>query len=163
MTHVDLSALTDEQAALLLTVPDGAISISTGGVAAIRAEKLATYERGRPRREDGGIIISEKLGLTLKEAMNDRAKTHSMPPVGTRYTNAHGVEWRVESYDFFVASTTFARYPGDCGYLPVVNPQNPSKRLQSFISEVDRCTTRWVLFLDTMPTAQTAAMGGSED
>ena len=58
MKHVDLSALTPEQVSVLLAVPGSAVSANREKIAAIQAEKLARYERGRPFRENGALYIS---------------------------------------------------------------------------------------------------------
>jgi len=114
MKQADLSALTPEQVSILLAAPSDAILADREKVAAIQNEKLARYERGRPFRENGTLYISEKRGLTREEALNDTAKIHDMPPVGTRYMGAQGIEWTVTDYGHFVAPATMARYPNDC-------------------------------------------------
>jgi hypothetical protein len=58
-----------------------------------------------------------------------------------------------------VAPTTLARYPGDCDFLPIVKPHNISQRLSKLMYEVDCCTSKWVLLLDTMPTSHPFGLG----
>ncbi|HEX5324418.1 MAG TPA: hypothetical protein VFW40_11570 [Capsulimonadaceae bacterium] len=120
---------------------------------------MAAYMESRPRRVGGGIVISDKPGLSLEEALNDRASLAGMPPIGTVRTNIHGIEWQVVDYDFFPTPSTFARYPSDCDYLPIVAPGNISQRLQDFIAETDRCTSKRMFFIDTMPDAHPFRLG----
>ena len=119
------------------------------------------YAQGRPRREAGGIVISDKLNLTAEEALNDRASLHGMPPIGTTLTSEPGIEWNVVMYGFFPTPTTFARYPNDCDYRPIVlpDPDKMSCRLRDFINETDRCTSKRILFLDTMPATHPFKLG----
>ena len=156
---VDLSALTPEQVSILLAAPSDAILADREKVAAIQNEKLARYERGRPFRENGTLYISEKRGLTREEALNDTAKIHDMPPVGTRYMGAQGIEWTVTDYGHFVAPATMARYPNDCDYLPIVMPLKVSPRLKKLFYEVDHCTSKFVVLLDTMPAVHPFGLG----
>lgn len=159
MKLANLSKLTGDQISSMLVAAGSARGAGTDLSRGSRSERLAKYEQGRPYRENGALYISKKHGLTLEEALNDTARIHDMPPIGTRYQNSYGLEWAVENYAYFVAPTTMARYPGDCDYLPVVYPQNPSMLLQSFIAEVDHCTTRWILLLDTMPAVHPLGLG----
>ncbi len=159
LNNADLSALTSDQIAVLLIASDPSSDISAARIAAIQAEKLAKYERGRPFREDGILYISKKRGLTLEEALNDTARIHGMPPVGTRYTGAAGIEWTIADYGHFVAPPTMARYPNDCDYLPIVMPNNPSRRLMRLFYEVDHCTSKRIVLLDTMPEKHPFGLG----
>ena len=159
LKNADLSALTPEQVSMLLVAPSDAILADREKVAAIQNEKLARYERGRPFRENGILYISEKRGLTREEALNDTAKIHDMPPVGTRYMGAQGIEWTVKDYGYFVAPLTMARYPNDCDYLPIVMPLKVSPRLKKLFYEVDHCTSKHVLLLDTMPSVHPFGLG----
>jgi hypothetical protein len=111
---------------------------------------MVAYAKGRPRREEGGIVISERTDLTPLQALNERAKLHDMPLIGSTMINQYGIEWVIASYDFFRTPTTVARYPGDCDYLPIVYPHNASERLKDFMSETDRCTSKRIVFVDTM-------------
>ncbi len=159
LKNADLSAITSEQISALLAAPERMNSTGSRGVAAVQAEKLARYERGRPFRENGVLTISKKRGLTLEEALNDTAKIHDMPPVGTRYPGAEGIEWTVKDYGYFVAPPAMARYPGGCDYLPIVRPHNISEKLRRLLFEVDRCTSKSVLLLDTMPKKHPLGLG----
>jgi hypothetical protein len=122
-------------------------------------DNMIRYVKGRPRREDGGIVISETPGLTLEEALNERAALHGMPPIGTQITSECGIDWAIIDYDFYRTPTTFARYPGDCDYLPVVAPLNISQRLKDFIAETDRCTSKRIMVINTMPEAHPFKLG----
>ncbi len=158
--NIDLSGLTPEQISNLLTsFLGGSAPNDTMEIAAVRAEKLARYEQGRPYRENGVLYISKKQGLTLEEALNDTAKIHDMPPVGSRYPGAGGIEWAVMSYGYFVAPPTTARYPDDCDYLPIVMPHNISQRLIQLLYEVDHCTSKQIVLLDTMPEKHPFGLG----
>ena len=159
LNNADLSALTSDQISILLAVPEVAISASKENLVAIQAEKLARYEQGRPYRENGKLYFSKKRGLTLEEALNDTAAIHGMPPVGTRYTGAAGIEWTIADYGHFVAPPTMARYPNDCDYLPIVMPNNPSRRLMRLFYEVDHCTSKRIVLLDTMPEKHPFGLG----
>ncbi len=159
LKNADLSALTPEQISALLAFPGSAVSAGREKIAAIQAEKLARYEQGRPFRENGTLYISQKRGLTLEEALNDTAKIHDMPPVGTTYTGTGGIEWKVVDYGHFVAPPTMARYPDDCDYLPIVMPLKVSPRLKKLFYEVDHCTSKRVVLLDTMPSLHPFGLG----
>jgi hypothetical protein len=52
-----------------------------------------------------------------------------------------------------------ARYPNDCDYLPIVKPHNVSQRLLKLLYEVDHCTSKYVLLLDTMPSVHPFGLG----
>ena len=120
---------------------------------------MLAYAKGRPQREDGGIIISDTPNLTLEEALNERAALHGMPPIGTQFTNKYGLGWCISFYEFYRAPATFARYPGDCDFLPNVVPLNFSQRLKGFLVETDHCTSKNIVFLDTMPSVHPFRMG----
>jgi hypothetical protein len=121
--------------------------------------QMVAYAQGRPRRVDGRIVISENRHDELLDALNDRASLHGMPPIGTRLANKYGLESVVVDYDFFPTPTTFARYPNDCDYLPIIAPLNISQRLTDFINETDRCTSKRIVFLDTMPDVHPFKLG----
>ena len=159
LKNANLSALTPDQIAVLLAVPSEAHRPNLDRLAAIQAEKLRKYEQGRPYREDGILYISKKCGLTYVEAVNDTARIHSMPPLGTRYAGAGGLEWTVVDYGHFVAPPTMARYPDDCDYLPIVIPCNVSLQLDKLFYEVDHCTSKRIVVLDTMPHVHPFGLG----
>jgi hypothetical protein len=121
--------------------------------------EMVAYAHGRPRHLNGRIIISEKKCDTLLEALNERASIYGMPPIGTCRSNKYGLDWVVADYDFVPTPTTFARYPNDCDYLPIIAPLALSQRLLEFINETDRCTSKQILFLDTMPEVHPFKLG----
>lgn len=113
--------------------------------------RMKSYVDGRPRWFDGQFVISEKPGLeTVEEKLNDRANLHGMPPIGARRTSHAGMEWEVLNYGLFVPPSNIAVYPNEYNFLPVLWPLNPSQLLTDLYLEVDRCTSKDIIFVDTM-------------
>jgi hypothetical protein len=52
-----------------------------------------------------------------------------------------------------------ARYPNDSDYLPLVWPTGISERLAKLLSETDHCTSKHILFIDTMPAVHPLNVG----
>ncbi|MCC7103327.1 MAG: hypothetical protein IT206_09660 [Fimbriimonadaceae bacterium] len=76
----------------------------------------------------------------------------SLPVVGSRLRNRHGIEWIVDGH---VRTSSLGTLLGDESELtayPVIFPQNLSDRFVELLNEVARCTPKVILPLDTMPT-----------
>lgn len=91
----------------------------------------------------------------LRENRNMLAVRHGLPPIGATMSNQHGIDWRVDGHFFAPTLATLARGPlvadNPCDLFPVLRPQNFSPRLLEFIAETDRCTSKQLLLLDTLP------------
>ena len=99
--------------------------------------------------------LSQEIAL-LKETNNQIAVRHGLPPVGSTMINQYGIEWLVDGHVFVPTLSTLARGtnleeddPRDL--YPVILPQNLSPRLTNFIAETDRCTSKVIMPLDTLP------------
>ena len=99
--------------------------------------------------------MSQEIAL-LKETNNQIAVRHGLPPVGSTMINQYGIEWLVDGHLFVPTLSTLARGtnleeddPRDL--YPVILPQNLSPRLTNFIAETDRCTSKVIMPLDTVP------------
>ena len=73
-----------------------------------------------------------------------------MPAIGSTLKNAHGIEWLVDGH---TSAPSILRWEdGDQEELyPLIIPQNLSKRLTEFAAEIDRCTSKVLVPIDTMP------------
>ena len=98
--------------------------------------------------------MSRELAV-LRENRNSLAVRHGLPPIGATMSNQHGICWRVDGHFFAPTLATLARGPvvadNPLDLFPVLNPQNFSPRLLEFIAETDRCTSKQLLLLDTLP------------
>lgn len=99
--------------------------------------------------------LSQEIAL-LKETNNQIAVRHGLPPVGSTMINQYGIEWLVDGHVFVPTLSTLSRGtdpdvddPRDL--YPVILPQNLSPRLTNFIAETDRCTSKVIMPLDTLP------------
>ncbi len=99
--------------------------------------------------------MSQEIAL-LKETNNQIAVRHGLPPVGSTMINQYGIEWLVDGHLFVPTLSTLSRGtdpdvddPRDL--YPVILPQNFSPRLTNFIAETDRCTSKVIVPLDTLP------------
>ncbi len=95
----------------------------------------------------------------LKETRNKIAVRHGIPPIGSRMKNQYGIEWLVEGHIFLSTLASIARHGVDCANLedpqdlyPVLTLQNASPLLLNFVSETDRCTSKSIILVDTMPS-----------
>jgi hypothetical protein len=118
----------------------------------------------RRRRRDQGIPIdpptpelllpSQELAsdiACLREKDDALARHLGLPTVGSTMLNAHGIEWQIDGYTS-AASVASYNYPDRATNLyPVVVPQNLSERLTEFIAEINRCTPKCIVPLDTLP------------
>lgn len=87
-----------------------------------------------------------------KEKDNLRASKLGMPAIGAKMVNAHGIEWVVDGHTSTASIATASRdNAADLELYPVVIPQKLSPRLMEFVREVDRCTPKAIVPLDTMP------------
>ncbi len=95
--------------------------------------------------------------LALKERRNRLAMQHGLPPMGALMTNQYGMKWMVDGHMFAPDLGSLARDNGPVkaqdprDLLPIIIPQNLSQRLMDFFIETDRCTSKYLLFVDTLP------------
>lgn len=95
----------------------------------------------------------EQQVACLKERDNLRAIQDGMPVIGARLTNTYGIEWVVDGHTSAPSLSTLSREDeADLDLYPAVIPQNLSPRLMEFVREVDRCTPKALVPLDTMPS-----------
>lgn len=91
---------------------------------------------------------------------NRIAVRHGLPDIGSRITNNYGIDWVVDGHLFAPDLASYVRDVRDGtilqeedprDLLPSVVPQNISPRLQDFLDETDRLTSKHLMFLDTVP------------
>lgn len=88
---------------------------------------------------------------------NQIAVRQGLPAIGAKSINKHGIEWEVEGHLFAPDLASRARDGGPVttedarDLLPAVVPLNLSPRLNDFYQETDRCTSKHLMLLDTMP------------
>jgi RHS repeat-associated protein len=92
------------------------------------------------RRREANNLAAERVGLT---------------GVGSKLVNPFGLEFVIESHVHVPTANSAQRWreggQSDADLFPSIIPRNLSERLTSFIAAVDRCTTKTLLVLDTMP------------
>ncbi|MBS1720659.1 MAG: hypothetical protein JST35_09460 [Armatimonadetes bacterium] len=103
-------------------------------------------------------IDDPRLALEVaarREKNNLSAVRSGLPAVGARLVNRFGLEFEVEGHVHVPTMNSIQRVRegsfSDADLFPSIIPQNLSERLTRFISAVDRCTTKTLLILDTMP------------
>ncbi len=93
-----------------------------------------------------------------REKNNLAAVRAGLPTVGSKLVNRYGLEFVVESHVHVPTANSVQRWreggQSDADLFPSIIPQNLSEKLTSFIAAVDRCTTKTLLVLDTMPHAR---------
>ncbi len=93
----------------------------------------------------------------IREKYNTIALENKLPPIGSKMINKYGIEWIVYGHFFAPTLSSMARDYGNVishdprDLLPVIIPQNMSPRLNDFFIQVDRCTSKHLIPLDTMP------------
>lgn len=96
-----------------------------------------------------------------REKNNLSAIRSGLPAVGSKLVNRYGLEFVVESHVHVPTANSVQRWregsQSDADLFPSIIPQNLSEKLTSFVAAVDRCTTKTLLVLDTMPHARTDA------
>jgi RHS repeat-associated protein len=111
-------------------------------------------------RGDSGMnreIVSPEKLAALKEQRSQLAVKHGLPPLGAKMVNQYGIEWVVGGHIYMPDLTSLARDKGQLvpehprDLMPMISPQNLSPRLLEFLSELDRCTSRELIMLDTVP------------
>ncbi|HRF58897.1 MAG TPA: hypothetical protein PLH94_03155 [Fimbriimonadaceae bacterium] len=90
------------------------------------------------------------------ERNNLTAARIGLPTIGQELENRHGLRFRVQSHVYLPNVNTAHRWNlGEKGLpedlYPVIEPLNMSKRFMDFIGKVDRCTTKVLVPVDTMP------------
>lgn len=94
-----------------------------------------------------------KLAL-YKERANQLAVSIGLPPVGSRMTNVHGIEWVVDGHAFASGVNTLGKAEGSedpRDLYPLVLPQNLSPRLLRVLDQLHLCTPKGLVPLDTSP------------
>jgi len=90
-----------------------------------------------------------------RENNNLSAVRAGLPAVGSRLINRYGLEFEVESHVHVPTANSAQRLMegpyADAVLFPSVIPKNLSEKLGHFIAAIDRCTTKTLLVLDTMP------------
>lgn len=90
-----------------------------------------------------------------REKNNVVAIRMGLPAVGAKLVNKYGLEFEVESHVHVPTANTVQRWregsQSDADLYPSIIPQNLSDKLSSFVAAVDRCTTKTLIVLDTMP------------
>ncbi|HVL38289.1 MAG TPA: hypothetical protein VM328_02750 [Fimbriimonadaceae bacterium] len=93
-----------------------------------------------------------------REKNNLSAVRFGLPAVGSKLVNRYGLVFEVESHVHVPTANSVQRWregaQSDADLFPSIIPQNLSQRLTSFVAAVDRCTTKTLLVLDTMPHAR---------
>lgn len=85
------------------------------------------------------------------------AVNNGLPPIGSQMTNGYGIEWVVDGHLYVPDLGSVGRDKGSVStedardLLPVIVPQNLSQPLTDFIGELDLCTSKILIPLDTMP------------
>jgi RHS repeat-associated protein len=113
-------------------------------------------ERKRFKRIDDPELALEVAAR--REKNNLSAIRSGLPAVGSKLVNRYGLEFEVESHVHVPTANSVQRWregsQTDADLFPSIIPQNLSLRLTSFVAAVDRCTTKTLLVLDTMPHAR---------
>lgn len=90
-----------------------------------------------------------------REKNNLFAIRSALPAVGSKLVNRYGLEFEVESHVHVPTANSIQRWreggQSDADLFPSIIPQNLSEKLTSFVAAVDRCTTKTLLVLDSMP------------
>ncbi len=94
----------------------------------------------------------------FKERASIFAVHIGLPAVGSRMTNAHGIEWVVDGHTFASSVMTLGitEHTADPRNLyPVSIPSNVSQRLTDMLQELHGCTPKEFVPLDTIPHLRT--------
>lgn len=94
------------------------------------------------------------------ERNNVAARQLGLPEVGQRFRSIHGLEFVVQGHAYLPTAHTLKRWnQGDKGrpedLYPIIEPTNMSKRFMDLVSAVDRCTTKILMVVDTVPHIRT--------
>jgi len=99
-------------------------------------------------------IYSEEYGLEvacLREKDAIRAKKAGLPAPGSKLTNVHGIEWVIDGYTTARSMVSYLYPNGEFDLYPLILPLNFSARLNDFAAEIERCTPKAIIPLDTLP------------
>ncbi len=90
-----------------------------------------------------------------RERNNYLAVRSGLPAVGSKLVNRYELQFEVESHVHVPTANSAHRWregkQSDDDLFPSIIPKNLSSNLTQFILAVDRCTTKTLLILDTMP------------
>ena len=114
------------------------------------------HSEGESTRQSRIVEPAMALGVTHHMANHMLAETRVwLPAVGSKLVNRYGLEFEVESHVKVPTANSIQRWregdQSDADLFPSIIPQNLSEELESFVAAVDRCTTKTLLVLDTMP------------
>jgi hypothetical protein len=108
---------------------------------------------------DDKIVLRANDSESSALGASDPTTKVALPPVGAFLTSKHGLSWFVVGHGRFPTATAATIYADGHENLPVVYPANMSDRLFRFISETNRCTSKDIVFIDTMPAAHPNNIG----
>jgi len=103
-------------------------------------------------------IDDPKLALEVaarRERNNYLAVRSGLPAVGSKLVNRYELQFEVEGHVHVPTVNSAQRWregkQSDADLFPSIIPKNLSSNLTQFILAVDRCTTKTLLILDTVP------------
>lgn len=114
------------------------------------------HSEGESPRQSRIVEPAMAQGVAPHIASHKLAESRAwLPAVGSKLVNRYGLEFEVESHVKAPTAHSIQRWregdQSDADLFPSIIPQNLSEELKSFIAAVDRCTTKTLLVLDTMP------------
>ncbi len=113
----------------------------------------AIPEPQRVRRIDDPELAHEIAAR--RERNSVLAVRSGLPAVGSRLVNRYGLEFVVEGHIHAPTANSIQRMrdgnQSEDDLYPSIIPQNLSKDLLGFVEAVDRCTTKELMVLDTLP------------
>lgn len=101
------------------------------------------------------VLLEDELAFA--HSKNLIAKQHGIPTIGTRTRSEYGIEWLVNEHVYAPDLISCTRDGGNLiendprDLLPVITLQNSSPKLKEFAVQIDRCTSRPLMMLDTLP------------
>jgi len=97
---------------------------------------------------------------TIQQRRNELAVALGLPALDSQIVSAHDMKWRVLGHTYARDLTSFTRDGGDIqcenprDLMPIITLENPSPRLKDFWIATDRCTSRPMSIVDTVPYAR---------
>lgn len=119
--------------------------------------RTQVFSRDYKRVDDPELAIEVACQT---ERNNLAARKLGLPEVGQTFKSTHGLEFAVQGHAYLPTANTLRRWnQGDKGQpedlYPIIEPTNMSKRFMDFLSAVDRCTTKILMVVDTVPHIRT--------
>lgn len=129
------------------------------------AQLALSREEGQLTWPQAGLLPGTPIGkprvvqelIPRPEYRRELAARRGLPPIGTRQASCHSMEYAVVDYAFVLSQAGIARAHGSepvphiDELLPLIDFPKMSPRLLDLYTEVDRCTSKGLLFFDTMP------------